>query len=149
MGGENIQSSNRNALCIVCMVICAALWAFAPFVAINLLTMGDQPSALDFITDNILYIGELTESLAFWAAVGSLIGIIICFFCATAKKRSAVHTTAILTELPMLCLIIEMFLWADDMEEFSEVFGFGFWCILVLFLVVIAASGKNTQTWDP
>lgn len=141
-----MQSSSRNTMCIVCLIICVALWFFAPFVAINILTMGDQPSALDFITDNITYIGELTEAPPFWASVGSLIGIVVCLFCAVAKKGFAVRVVAIITELPLFWVMFEMFRWADgNMDDFFEMFGFGYWCILVLLLIVIVLSGKGTE----
>lgn len=141
-----MESSSRNTLCIICLVICAVLWLFAPFIAINLLTMGNQPAALDFITDNITYIGELTESPSFWTAVGSMIGIVACFICAVAKKGSCVRVIAIITELPMLWVLVRMFRWADgDMENFFEVFGFGYWGILILLFIVIVLSGKSSE----
>lgn len=136
--------SKHRLICIIALIISAVLWLTSPFIAINLLTLGDQPSALQFITDDITYIGELTESPAFWAAVFSAAGIIACFVCVIAKKGIASRAIAILAEIPMAWVMVCKLRWAEgDMEYFWDSFGFGFWGIFLLFIVVIIFSGKK------
>lgn len=138
--------SDFKPVCLVIILICAVLWLVAPFVAVNLLTVGDQPTALQFITDDILYIGDLADSAAFWAAIGSMIGIIVCFICTLAKKNTATRVMAIITEVPMAFSVVETLNWAGgDVEDVFEIAGFGFWGILLLMLVVIVTSGAGSR----
>lgn len=140
------SSSNIRVPSLIAIFICAILWFFAPFIAINILTLGDQPTALQFITDDIFYIGELTESPAFWAAVFSLGGIIMCFICDIIKKPVVSRIIAVLAEIPMVWAMVNAFRWADgDMEDFFDMFGMGFWGIFLLFLVVILVRGERVN----
>lgn len=138
------SSSNYRLIRLISIIICAILWLVAPFIAINLLTLGDQPSALQFIMDDITYIGELTESPAFWAAVSSLGGIVVCFICEIVKKPTVSRITAVVAEIPMVLAMVNAFRWADgDMEDLFDMLGVGFWGIFLLFLVVILVGEKK------
>lgn len=145
-GGDNAESSSSiNYLCLILLVGCAILWFTAPFAAINLLTMGDQPTALQLVMDDVTYIGELTETSAFWAAVTSIIGIIVCLISTIASTNGVTRFVAILTELPLAWAMFEMINWADDIEELFEALGPGFWGIFILLFIVACASGKRNK----
>lgn len=139
-------SSETNSLCLILIIISAILWLFAPFVAVNLLTYGDQPTALQFITDDILYLGDLSDSASFWAALVSMIGIVVCFIGTLTKKDKLTRTFAIITEIPMVITLVEILMWlGDDLEDIFEVAGIGYWGILVLMFIVIFAGAKSKQ----
>ena len=143
-GSDNTESSSSiNYLCLILLIGCAFLWFTTPFIAINRLTMGDQPTALQLIIDDVTYIGELAETTAFWAAIISIIGITICFISAIASAHGTTCVLAILTELPLVLALFEMVIWADDAEELLEAFGLGFWGIFTLLFIVIFSSGTS------
>lgn len=131
-----------NSLCLILIIFCAIIWAAVPFAAINRLTFGDQPTALQLLMDDVLYIGELTESATFWAAIISLIGIVICFCCTLMAANGVTRAVAVLTELPLLWTMYEACQWAYDAEEFFEILGIGYWGILLL-LGIVAISSKS------
>lgn len=135
------HSSDINYICLVLLIVAAFLGLFAPFGAINYLTMGNQPTALQLIMDDVVYWGEITEAPAYWAAVVAMLGIVVCFIFTVAKRNQATRIVAILTELPLGFLIIQVFSWADDIEEIFDVLGIGFWGILLLLLFVACISG--------
>lgn len=137
------SSSSINYLCLVFLIGCIILWYTAPFAAINLATLGDQPTALQLVMDDVIYIGELTESTAFWAAIASIIGIIICFISTVVTANGMTRIVAVLTEIPLTIALFDIVYWADDIEEFLEAIGPGFWGIFILLFIVICASGKN------
>lgn len=139
------SSWSINGLCLILLVGCAILWLTAPFVAINLLTLGDQPTALQLVMDDVVYIGELTESTAFWAAIVSIIGIIICLISTLASSYTTTRIVAAITELPMLLAMFEMIAWADDLEELFEALGLGFWGVFILLLIVVFTSKSNAS----
>lgn len=137
------SSSSINYLCLILLIGCAILWFTAPFIAINLLTLGDQPTALQLVMDDVTYIGELTETSAFWAAIVSIIGILICLISTLASSYTTTRIVAAITELPMLLAMFEMMVWADDLEELFEALGLGFWGVFILLLVVVFTSKSN------
>lgn len=140
------SSSNIRIPSIIALVICAILWLVAPFTAINIITLGNQPTALQFITDDITFIGEITETPVFWAAVFSMGGIIVCFFCDIIRKPTVSRIVAAMAEIPMIRVMFNAFRWADgDMEDLFNMLGIGFWGIFLLFLVVILANGKKVN----
>ena len=128
-------------LILILLIICAVLWFAAPFIAVNLLTFGNQPTALQFITDDIFYLGDLKQSTAFWAAVISLIGIILCYFFLVRQNFKAICVTAILTEIPMSIALYEGLQW----EYNGGVLGMGFWGITILFLIIILVSVASDE----
>lgn len=144
-GGIGMESlSNRKTICLILIIVSAALWVTAPFVAINLLTIGEQPTALQLITDDVTYIGELSESPAFWAAVISLAGIVVCFICIVMGKLYATRIIAIITEIPLMWSLVDTIMWAkNEGEKIYYINGFGFWGILLLLIVVIAFAKNN------
>lgn len=137
-----------NLPALISIILCAILWLAAPFLAINILTLDNQPSALQLLMDDVTYIGSLVEDPAFWAAVGSLVGIIVCFLCVIAKKYTGSRVIAALTELPLLIALVHRFLWAADdpgttLNLLSRSLGIGFWGIALLLLVVVLWGGNK------
>lgn len=140
------RKANRTGthyLCLFLLAGCILLWIGAPFAAINILTLGEQPTALQLMQGDVLYLGELSEAPQAWAALISIIGIVICAISTIAAANKVTRTVAILTELPMILVLIAMLDWADDAEELMEALGLGFWGISVLLLIVAIVIGIN------
>lgn len=138
-------SKYSRGICLAAIIICAFLWFAAPFIAVNLLTLGDQPTGLQFITDDIDYIGEMTESPTFWCTVAALIGIVICFILIILKKTRGTLIAALLTEIALMVAFVNAFNWVvlDEEEDLFDAFGAGFWGIAILILIVILLSGSD------
>ena len=139
------KAPKRKIFPMILLVVGLVLWFLAPFAAVNLLTLGDQPTALQIVTDDILYIGELTDTIAFWAAITSGLGLAVCFISVLAAANRAVRIVALLTELPLGWAIFEFTMWDDGIEEWLDAFGFGFWGIIILLLLVACTSGSGTE----
>lgn len=142
---NSAPSSGINWMCLILLAGCVIFWLTAPFIAINILTLGNQPTALQLVMDDVTYIGELTESTAFWAAVISIVGIIICFISTIASAHTATRIVAAVTELPLVLAMVDMINWADDIEELFDALGPGFWGIFILLFAVICASGNRKK----
>ncbi len=133
------MKSNKNIYCLISLVVCVVLWLSAPFVAINILTFGDQPTALQLVMDDVSYIGNLTSTFAFWAALASFVGIIICLVSTIINANTAICVSAIVSE----CFLLFTLLYAIilfGIKGIFEIFGVGFWGIFVLLLVVIIVN---------
>lgn len=145
---EYKRSPQINLICLTAIIICAILWFAAPFLAVNVLTLGNQPSGLQFIMGNTTYPGNLVGLTSFGAAIASLIGIILIFLCTLIKKDNASHIIAILMEIPMLVAFIDLLIWAadDPGDTFSMIIkavGIGFWGIFALFFIIILATRRK------
>ena len=123
-------------------IVCLILWLVGPFMAVNLLTWGDQPTALELLQDEVLYLGDLSDSIAFQAALASIIGIAVCFICVLAKSKNVTRIAAACTLLPLLKGFIDVSQWVDDAEEFIEFFGIGYWGIAVCLVVLLFLGGQ-------
>ncbi len=139
---SSTNQADVDATSLLLTIICAVLWMVTPFIAINLLTLGEQPTALQFIIDDITYLGELTETSAFWAALGSLIGIISCIICICRGRKGGTRISALLAEIPMVIAFMDMISLIDDVDMFFGIFGLGFWGIAILFAVLACISRK-------
>ena len=138
------SSSTIRIPSLIAIVICAILWFSSPFVAVNLITLGKQPSALQLVTGDFFHIGNLSDSPAYWAAVFSIGGIIVCFICDIVKISIVSRIVAVVAEIPMIQAMVNVYRWADgDMERLFDMLGMGFWGIFLLFFVVILISGKK------
>ena len=135
---KKLSGGNYLSLCI--LAVCTILWCTAPFAAVNLLTWGDQPTALQIVTGNLPYIGELTETVVFWAAIVSAAGIVVCFISASTAAGRVTKIAAILTEVPLGLVMLEYGIRADGVGEWLQAFGMGFWGISILLLVVACIS---------
>jgi hypothetical protein len=69
----------------------------------NLFTLyvGEQPTAYQSITGDYFFIGTLTDTPGYWAALISGIGIAICFVCTLMRKNIVVCITAILADVAL------------------------------------------------
>lgn len=103
---------------------------------------GDQPTALQLVMDDVTYIGKLTESTAYWAAIASIIGIIICLISTIATANGITCFVSVLTELPLVLALYDMIKWADDAEELFEALGIGFWGVFILLWIVVFARSR-------
>jgi len=130
---------------LIAIVICAILWFAAPFMAVNMFTMGDQPTALQLVTGDVMLLGEITETPAFWAAVVSAIGIVLCLLFTIAKKNIASRVLSILTNV---VLVLAAVMVAD--MDLTEMIGLGYLGIFILLWVVcFAANNKKVVAKQP
>lgn len=138
--------STVNYVALGLTIICIILWLVGPFMTVNLFTWGDQPTALELMQDEVLYLGDLSDSTAFQVALASIIGIAICFICVLAKSKNITRIAAACTLLPLLKGFIDVAQWVDDAEEFMEFFGIGYWGIAVCLVVLIFLGGQAQKS---
>ena len=149
MVSSDNQSNNKqnppriNIWCLALIAVCAFVWFKGPFVAVNLLTMGDQPTAYQIVTDDVLVIGDLEETSVYWAAVGTIIGLIICCVTALCKGNKVVRIVALVSEVPLLIVFLDYISAIDDIEELFDVYGFGFWGLLILLAIIAYVGGQQ------
>lgn len=139
---EEQAASTINYVALGLTIVCIILWLVGPFMTINLFTWGDQPTALELMQDEVLYLGDLSDSTAFQVALASIIGIAICFICVLAKSKNVTRIAAACTLLPLLKGFIDVAQWVDDAEEFMEFFGIGYWGIAVCLVVLLFLGGQ-------
>lgn len=145
-------SKNRGT-CLGALFLCGVLWLFAPFVAINIITLDEQPSALQIIMDDVTYFGDRTGSPLFWITVISAAGILSSLFCLLIDKATALRIIAAITDILLLRAVVTTWLvdsWRKT-EEIGEVIeclrracGIGFWGIFTLLLFVALFARKET-----
>lgn len=129
---------NISIVCLLLLIGCVLIWAMAPFVAVNLLTMNNQPSALQLVMKDVLILGDLTQTPAYLAALLSILGIVVCLITTCVAANKVTLGFALATELPLGWVLLE---YADYLEYADEWFGIGFWGIIVIMLVVAIVSG--------
>lgn len=133
-----------NVICLVALIIAVAAWFKGPFMAVNLLTWGDQPTAYELVTDDVLVIGDLKETIAYWAPLIAIIAIVICIIAVLAQCGILARIVSFVAELPMLLAIYQATKMVDDLDEIPEVLGMGFWVVFaVFFIVAFFASSKK------
>lgn len=146
IGQSALQSP--DFLCLALLIGCAFLWFTAPFIAINILSIGDQPTAFQLVTGDVFVIGDVTQTTAFIAAVASIIGTIVCFISEATSSHNITRAIAIITEIPIGLALFDTLGWFDYVDDFSsviDVLGVGFWGIMILFLIVIFLSGNSAK----
>lgn len=126
---------------LLALLICVILWFVAPFVAVNYLTMGDQPSAFQLVTDDVTLLGDVADTIAFKAAVITMIGIIACSICAFCKKGTALRVISALTAVVLIGIVF--YTLSKTRYDFGDMFGFGYIGICILFLVACFTPGKK------
>lgn len=131
-----------NVASLIFAVIGLILWFVGPLMAVNIFTLGNQPSAFELLQDDVLHIGDLTESSAYMMALGSIIGLVICLICVFVKSNVGTRIFAALSLVPMLIGFFEVAEWVDEAEDFLEFFGFGYWGIAVCLLVLLCLGGE-------
>ncbi len=126
------------------------LWLSAPFVAVNLFTIGNQPTGLEMLTGDFFYIGELEGTTAHIAACGSLAGIVGAVFGIITMSSFATKFFCFIGAGSMVPVFLELFasIGADDLiselfdlenmfEMFFDIFGFGYSAIFIIFIVLL------------
>ena len=131
-----------NFISLVLLVVCIALWVLLPFMAVNIETLGAQPTALALLLDDVSYTGRLADSLAFWMALVAIAGSVLCLACVVLKSRVVTRILAALTAGAFVVSIVSVAKWAVDIREFFEFFGIAFWGILVALLAVAVLGGS-------
>lgn len=137
------SSKSISFLCMTILIGCAVLWFVAPFIALNLLTFGNQPTAFEIVTGDVLIIGDLHDTTAFWAAAVSIVGIAICFVSEIASAHGITCFFATITEIPLVIAVLDMFDWVADLKDLLDIFGVGFWGIQIMLFVVICVSAAK------
>ena len=140
--------SNKRVICLIAIILSAVLWLFAPFMAINLATLDEQPAALQYVLGNVFVIGNLYRSPTFISAVTALISIIICFICILSSKMTLARIIAAIPLFPMLYAIYYFVEWFEEYDIIFHAFGFGYWFILILLLVILFFGGNNKTQSD-
>ena len=142
---DSKTSTSKVPLWWMLLIGCVILWLAVPFVAINLLTLGDQPTALELVLDDVRYFGELTETAAFWSAIISGVGILFCCLLTIVSEYTTARVVAAITEIFMIFAILEGTKWADDLQGLFEFLGVGFWGIFVMLLVIVFSNPDETD----
>jgi len=139
-------TASINPICVVLLLVCVILWFAAPFIAINILSMswGDQPTAIQLLNGNATYIGDLSGSPALWAAIISIIGIVVCVICELAKKHTASRVVAALTDVVLVIAFFVTLNWTDGYySSLGDIVGIGYIGIFVLLLIVALVPHKK------
>lgn len=133
-----------NILNLTILVICVFLWISAPFVAITLFSLGNQPTALQLLTrDNLIVVGKLTETMAFWSSVATLIGIVGCTIGTARKSDKLSRGCGLISLTSMILTFLDVLVWVGgDIKCVFDALGYGYWIMCVLFLTIIFRS-KN------
>lgn len=145
--GADNKIVNINLTNLIVSAICVVLWLVAPFEALNLFDLGDQPSAFQLFADKDLFVlVELNQTTAYWSALFSIIAIVVCFVATLAKADHICHDFAIVGVMPMIYEVILTFTNIDEsdgIDLFMEIFGIGYWSIMILFFVLICNSRRK------
>ena len=130
-----------NFISLALLVVCIALWALLPFMAVNIDTLSAQPTALEVLLDNVSYTGSLTDALAYWMAIVTVTGLVLCAACVVLKSRIVTRILAALTAGTYVVAIVNVAKWAVDIREFFAFFGIAFWIIPVALAAVAVLGG--------
>ena len=130
-----------NFLSLALLVAGLALWVLMPFMAVNNVTLGDPPTALALLLDDVDYVGELTDALAYWMAIAAAAGLVLCLACVVLKSRIVTRILAVGTLVPFAVAITNVAEWAEDLSAFFDFFGIAFWGILPVLAAVAVLGG--------
>ena len=142
--GQKANTADINMLGLILLIGCIILWFTAPFVAVNRLTLGDQPSALQIVFDDVVHVGDLSQTAAFWSSIISILGIIFCLIYIISGQNKQAYFIAILTEIPLAVVMFDVLSWMDNMEMVFKKLGFGYWGICILLLTVIYSCRQQS-----
>lgn len=133
--GQNGVSENRRRMRMVVYVASILLWLFAPYMAVDLFTFYQQPTAFQIVTNQVAYLGSLFESLAFWASAACLMTFIFGLPRVSDKNHTAAHIFSILAELLMGIALLQNIFWS--LQGLEGYLGVGYWGQAILFLLII------------
>lgn len=132
---------------LVFIILCAVLWLVGPFAAVNLITFENQPTGLEFLTGDVPAVGDLTDSIAFWASIVTLISVIVCLIGTLTKNRVLTLVFSILAAALLLLTFFDVIDWLKDLfgdlDRLFQVLDIGFWGLLVSWTVVIIDSSRK------
>lgn len=152
LSGDNavpFQSPNQstahaiNFFSLMLIVVCLVAWFSAPFMAINILTLGDQPTALELLQEDVIYIGDLKKTEAYEAAMVSIIGISICAVCVLCESAVFTRVVAACTLYPISKNIIDAMRLVDNSEEVQYFFGAAYWIIFASLILILIFGGRR------
>lgn len=134
-----------NIICLLALIIAVVVWFKGPFMAVNLLTWGNQPTAYELVTDDVLVIGDLKDTIAYWAPLIGIIAIAICIIAIFFRCGNLARIVSFIAEIPLLLAIYQATKMVDDLDEIPEVLGMGFWVVFAVFIIVacFATSKKK------
>lgn len=132
-----------NLISIILLAACIGLWFAAPFLSINMMTLGDQPTAFELFGDELNYYFNMEETPNYWAAMLVMIAIVLSMICALTGLNGAARFFAFLGELPLGWGFLQMYMWTEGGPYLMDSIGFGFWGMAVLLLGVVLFGGKK------
>lgn len=151
-GNERLENGLISFLCLMLVVGCLFLWFRAPLAAINLLTMGDQPSGWTLLGSGDYEFEYLKDLTIFWLEIASLGGMLLCMLALLLQAPGGAKLFAALTVVSIVSISVERYRWLEgglglegDMEYYFDAFGYGFWVIALLMLLVFLLSGGSKK----
>lgn len=127
----------NNVMGIALLLICLCLWFSAPFLAINMLTLDDQPTASELFGEELTQYFDLSESPVYWVAIGVMAAVVLGLVFALMGKSGMMRLMALLGELPILWGIWQMYMWTEGNQFFMDTMGSGFWGMAILLAAVV------------
>ena len=114
----NVQGKTGR---IIILIICILLWLFAPFLMLNLLTLGNQPTA----------------------------GIILTLACLLFSKDTLARVLSFLTFIVLLYPMTDYTGICDTLEDYFEVAGYGYWLMLLMMFIfmLIPTGGRDDDQY--
>ena len=133
---ERDKSSIKRTSCLLALISSLVLCFFAPFVAVNLLSFYEQPTAWQIVSNQVPVLGSIYMTTGFWASAFLFITIIVGLVTIRKSKSKMTHVLAIVAEIFMILAFIESLMWYN--EGLEGYLGFGFWAIAFLLLIIIS-----------
>jgi len=142
-----VLTASFKPLCRIAILICVLLWVVAPFMTVSSETMGYQSSGFVMVFYSLLTcfydidkIGTVAATPAFWAALISFIGIVVCFF-TLGKKNMVTRITVLITDTSLAAIFVFIFFQiGENVSSVMDVVGIGYIGIFAfLFLVYLIA----------
>ena len=140
------MTKSTRAICGILLIICGVLWLKAAFIEFGGFY---EDSAYD-VVKNAVYYSEFTDGEAWpvvFAALGSGVGTLICLITVLIGSVKGTRIAAILSDASLAIAMISVISELSGDSTFREIlklFGFGFWGIFVLMIVVGVDCGGIT-----
>lgn len=131
-----------NFISLSLVVISIILWFVAPFMFVNIFTLNNQPSALELLQEDVLHIGDLTETPAYTGAIVSIVGLVVCAICILCKSQIVTRIAAGATLALLIYPVVDFLQEITDFEELTAVFGSSFFCIIISLIIVAILGGS-------
>ena len=132
----------KQIISILLLMACLVLWCSQPFMAINMMTLDDQPAAADLFGEELAQYFDLSDTPPYWTALGVIICIAIALTAAFIDLTGVKQSAALLGEFPLIWGFHQMYLWTKGSDYLFDTVGIGFWGIAAL-LIIVALLGKD------